>query len=157
MFPNTVPAQLFVWVAQQSTTIITVCSSHVRVSEWINTLYLPECQRTPFWKQAQNMKFKWLQLDLNVRDMARTYSQMHRTNMYSEHSWIIWPVWPNGWVFVYELSGSRLESSCSHLNFRFRACLEQGVPWHSGNYKVWFHCEIPTWYDKNIQSNAPYR
>ena len=23
--------------------------------------------------------------------------------------------WPNGWVFVYELSGSGFESSCSHL------------------------------------------
>ena len=27
-----------------------------------------------------------------------------------------WPVWPNGWVFVYKLSGSGFESSCSHLN-----------------------------------------
>ena len=31
-----------------------------------------------------------------VRDMARTYSQMHRTDKYPEHSSIIWPVWPNG-------------------------------------------------------------
>ena len=31
-----------------------------------------------------------------VRDMTRTCSQMHRTNKYSEHSSIIWPVWPNG-------------------------------------------------------------
>ena len=38
------------------------------------------------------------------------------------------PVWPNGSVFVYELSGCGFESSCSHLNFRFRACFEQGVP-----------------------------
>ena len=35
-----------------------------------------------------------------VRDMTRTCSQMHRTDKYSEHSSIIWPVWPNGWVFV---------------------------------------------------------
>ena len=28
-----------------------------------------------------------------VRDMTRTYSQMHRTDKYSEHSSIIWPVW----------------------------------------------------------------
>ena len=28
----------------------------------------------------------------------------------------IWPVWPNGWVIVYELSGFGFESSCSHLN-----------------------------------------
>ena len=39
-----------------------------------------------------------------VRDMIKTYSQMHRTDKYSEHSSIIWPVWPNGCVFVYELS-----------------------------------------------------
>ena len=30
------------------------------------------------------------------RDMTRTYSQMYRTDKYSEHSSIIWPVWPNG-------------------------------------------------------------
>ena len=32
--------------------------------------------------------------------------------------------WPNGWVFVYELSGSGFESSCSHkhgsLEFRLK-------------------------------------
>ena len=53
--------------------------------------------------------------------------------------------------FVYELSGCGFESSCSHLSFRFRACFEQGVPWHSGNYKVWIHCETRTRHDKNIQ------
>ena len=25
-------------------------------------------------------------------------------------------LWPNGWVFLYELSGFGFESSCSHLN-----------------------------------------
>ena len=30
-------------------------------------------------------------------------------------------------IFVYELSACGFESSCSHLNFRFRACFEQGV------------------------------
>ena len=29
-------------------------------------------------------------------DMIRTYSQMHRTDKYSQHSSIIWPVWLNG-------------------------------------------------------------
>ena len=28
------------------------------------------------------------------------------------------------------------ESCCSHLNFRCRACFEEGVFWHSGNYRV---------------------
>ena len=30
--------------------------------------------------------------------------------------------------FVYELIGFGFKSSCSHLNFRFCACFEQGVP-----------------------------
>ena len=34
-------------------------------------------------------------------DMVRTYNQMHRTDIYSQHSLIIWPGWLNGWVFVY--------------------------------------------------------
>ena len=39
-------------------------------------------------------------------DMIRTYSQMHHTDKYSQHSLIIWPFWLNGWVYVYELSGA---------------------------------------------------
>ena len=78
----------------------------------------------------RNLKFKWLQLDSNPQPLSS----------------IIWPVWQNSWVFVYEISGCRFESSCSHLNIRFRACFEQGV-----------HLETSTWHDKNIQSNAPYR
>ena len=31
-----------------------------------------------------------------VRDMINTYSQMHRTDKYSQHSSIIWPAWLNG-------------------------------------------------------------
>ena len=62
------------------------------------------------------------------------------------------PVWLNGWAFVYELSGWRFESRCSHLNFRYGAYFEQGVLWHSGNYGVWIHCETRSWHDKNIQS-----
>ena len=77
-----------------------------------------------------------------VRDMIITYSQMHRTDKYSQHSSIIWPVWLNGWVFVYELSGCGFECRCCHLNFRYGTCcqarhmalppVKQGVPWHSG-------------------------
>ena len=40
---------------------------------------------------------------------------MHRTDKYSQHSSIIWPVWLNGWVFVYELNDCGFESRCSHL------------------------------------------
>ena len=31
-----------------------------------------------------------------VRDMIRTYSQMHRADKYSEHSSIIWTIWLHG-------------------------------------------------------------
>ena len=71
----------------------------------------------------------------------------------SENSSIIWLVWPNGWVFVYELSGSGFESSCSHLNFSFRTCFEQGVPWHSGSDRVWNHAEnvYVTWQEHTVK------
>ena len=39
---------------------------------------------------------------------------MHRTDKHSQHSSIMWPVWLNGCVFVYELSGCGFESRCSH-------------------------------------------
>ena len=78
---------------------------------------------------------------------------MHRTGKCSQQSSIIWSVWPNGWVYVYELTGCRCESRYDHLNFRYRACFEQGVSWHSGNYRVWIHSETRTWHDKNKQLN----
>ena len=92
-----------------------------------------------------------------VRDRIITYSQMHRTDKYSQHTSIIWPAWLNGWVFVYKLSGCGFKFSCSHVNLRFRTCFKQGVPWRSDNCRVWIHSETCTWHDRNIQSNAPYR
>ena len=52
-----------------------------------------------------------------VRDMIRANSQMHRTNKYSQQNSIIWPVWLNGRVFVYEISGCGFESRCIHFDF----------------------------------------
>ena len=48
----------------------------------------------------------------------------------------IWPFWLNCWLFLYELSGCGSESCCSHFNFRYCVCFEQGVPSHSRNYRV---------------------
>ena len=92
-----------------------------------------------------------------LRDMTRACSQMHLTDRYSQHSSTIWPFWLNGWVIVFEISGCEFEPNCSHLNFKFRACFEQGVPWNSDNYKVLIYSETSTWHDKNIQSNAQHR
>ena len=50
-----------------------------------------------------------------------------------------------------KLNGCGFESSFSHLNFRFHVCFKQGVPWHSGNYRLWIHSETRTWHGKNIQ------
>ena len=61
------------------------------------------------------------------------------------------PVWPYGWMFIYELSGFGFESSCSHLKFKFCTCFKQEVPRHSGHYGVWIHSEMRMWHDKNIQ------
>ena len=44
-------------------------SCHVRFSELIHTLLSPECQGTSYLKQAWNLKFKWLQLDLNLHPL----------------------------------------------------------------------------------------
>ena len=82
-----------------------------------------------------------------VRDMIITYSQMYHTDKYSHHSSIIWPVWLNGWMFIYELSECGFESSWCLWNFRYCACFKQGVPWHSSNYRVYIYSETSTWHD----------
>ena len=40
-------------------------------------------------------------------------SQIHFTDKYSHRSSVISPVWLNGWVFIYELSGCGFESHCN--------------------------------------------
>ena len=58
---------------------------------------------------------------------------------------------------LYELSGCRFKSHCCHLNFRYRACFEEEVPWYSGNCSVQIQSETRTWHDNNIQSKVLYR
>ena len=45
-------------------------SFHVPMSEWIHTLYLPECQESLCWKQAQYLKSKWIQRDSNPQRLC---------------------------------------------------------------------------------------
>ena len=52
----------------------------------------------------------------------------------------------NGTQTQNQLVHKRTLNLCSHLNFRYRACFEQGVPWQSGNYRVWIHSERRTWH-----------
>ena len=47
-----------------------------------------------------------------VRGMKIAYIQMHYSDKYSQRSSIIWPVWLNSWVLVYEPSGNEFEFRC---------------------------------------------
>ena len=61
---------------------------------------------------------------------------MHGNNLYFQCSSIIWPVWLNDGVFVYELIGCGFNYRCCHLSFRHHVCFEQKVLWHSDNCRV---------------------
>ena len=67
-----------------------------------------------------------------AHEIALTYRQMHCTDKYSKHSSIIWLVWLNGWVSVYDQSGDGFESCCCNINLRYGTCFKHRVPWHSG-------------------------
>ena len=60
-------------------------------------------------------------------------------------------VWLNGWVLVCQLDGCGLKSRCSHLNVRYCACFKQGVPWHSGNFRMQNRFKTSMWHGKNAQ------
>ena len=83
--------------------------------------------------------------------MTRTYSQIHRIDKHSEHNSIIWLVWPHDWVFVYQLSGSGFESSCSHLK----------IPWWSSNiyffldYRFVWRQRFLKKFDRLLHKNVP--
>ena len=108
------------------------------------------------WVQLQSLK-------LQILSQFRARSSLTFRLLQSVDSlWNVYVTWGEHTVkctvpistqnIIYELSSSRFESSCSHLNFRFCACFKQGVPWHSGNYRVWIQSETRTWHEKNIQS-----
>ena len=123
------------------------------------------------YSQISFIQYFWLR-DISNKAFCPLYF-FH--NFFSEHNWQIpvldklhslsdchWTRTHNHLVqtfsqtgqFIYELSGCGFDSSWSHLNFRFRACFEQGVPWHSGNYRVWIYSETRSWHDKKTQSNV---
>ena len=56
-----------------------------------------------------------LMIELSDCNWNRNQNHLVRKRTLNHLAKLIWPVWPNGWVFVYELSGSGFESSYSHL------------------------------------------
>ena len=93
--------------------------------------------RSHFWKtdyegRIQNpIEYKYLPSQVTAMVFKLNNHLVHKQTL--NH---LVPVWLNGWVFIYELSGCGFESCCCPLNFRYCTCFEQGVPWHSGNYRV---------------------
>ena len=74
-----------------------------------------------FWARSP-LTFRHLEWGFtlkNICDIIRTYSQTHCTDRYLQHSSIIWTVWLNGWVFVYELKRCEFSSSCFFFFFFF--------------------------------------
>ena len=67
------------------------------------------------------------QCSISVSDCKATWTHNHlvckRTLPFSQTR----PVWLNGWVFVYKLSGYGFESPCNRLNFRCRPYFEATV------------------------------
>ena len=121
------------------------------VSEWIYILLFAWMSRNWLLETGAisevlmtATEFLDIQATIQCRNTLKRYSGMKLINKYSQHRSIILPVWPYAWVFVYELSGCELESCCCQLNFRYRACFEQGVIWHSDYYRVKIHSETIT-------------
>ena len=61
------------------------------------------------------------------------------------------------WVYFLVMSSTSFRVNPHYIVDWYCSCFEQGVPWHSGNFRVWIHPEPHSWHDKNIQSNAPCR
>ena len=111
---------------------------HLKISK---ILPLMNC----FWPKYKTFELK---------DVQKSYVSWHWILMQNlKENWLVLSTSLAKWLgFVYELSGCGFEFRCSHLNFRYRACFQQGVPWHSGKYGASIHSETLTWHDKNIQS-----
>ena len=104
---------------------------------WIFVYKLSACGFESRWSHLiftyraffqQGVSWHWGKYRVWIHSEMRTW---HENNAQSSAPYrtvltsIIWSVWPNGWVFVYELSGCWFESRCSNLTFRYRAFLSK--------------------------------
>ena len=86
----------FVWSIFTNCFVMTVCSCHVT--------YAFQGEFTPYsWLNVKEL-FAWSTREIwTLSDCYWTRTQNHLVRR---------AVWPNGWMFVYEVSGSGFESSC---------------------------------------------
>ena len=62
---------------------------------------------------------------------------------YSQHNSIIWPVWLNGWVFLYKLSSCGFESCCCHLKwFCAKVCPNDFYSLQRSIVSSWIHIGV---------------
>ena len=54
------------------------------------------------------------------------------------------------------LSNTNIDATGLKPRFELDLNSEQGVSWHSSNYRVYIHSETRTWHDKNIQTNIDF-
>ena len=83
------------------------------------------------WFLFLKFLFQFFSIFLNRSQFWTSVKCTVQINSHNTAQSIIGPVWRNDWVLVYELSDCGFESRCSHLNFRYRACFEHEVAWHS--------------------------
>ena len=78
-------------------------------------------------KHENHPSIVWIKREINNKKLCDNNGIQTHNQLVRKRS-----VRLNDWAFVYELSSCGFESRCCHLNFRYGACFEQGVPWHSG-------------------------
>ena len=121
-------------------------SCHVRVSEWIYTLYLSEWQEL----LAQNRREI-----RSISDCNWTRPHNHLVQKRTLNHLAKLAKWLN-WIVSTYLYGA---CDCIFLSCHIRTCFEQRAPWHSGNYRVWIHSETSSQFNSGppVQSSPPYR
>ena len=100
---------------------------------WNNTMalrWLAQVVQEMFSFQIfRNSGKRWKLIGLSDSNGIRTHNHLVRKRTLNHSAKL-------ARLFVYELSGCWFEFRCCHLNLRYRACFEQKVPWHLGNYIV---------------------
>ena len=84
-----------------------------------------------------------------VCDMIITYSPIHHKDKYSQQS----SIWPNDWVFVYELSGCGSNLVAVTYTSDMAPASSKEFLYIQANYTVLIHAETRTWHDNKTQWN----
>ena len=106
--------------------------------------YFQRVEQGCIWNEWVKNAFYKVKPSLSDCNSTRIHNHLVHEGTTSLAKWLSVRLWT-------KLSGCGFESICNHLQCRFRACFEQGVPWHSDNYRVRIHSETRMWHDKDIQ------